>query len=258
MKKIYTLVRNLRMSFKRATFELATCLPGMVHTSWLLVVSGLIFKKRTWIQLIQYWQLVDEGFDNEAQKKKVIRYGKVSFVLWPSTIGFLWIYYIISLGIEVLLSFMTEAGPAAVLVPAFILFVLQGLAGMTIFVAGMLICCIIGIFVNVVFALIRSRINFYVALLTGIVNTLLLFIYHYTVPLFYLQSRFLPSDMRDSYFSVISSYEFAISAVVGLFSIIGIGSIHDQFLKTDGMFRLFKINLKDPKRTVAPAEESSL
>lgn len=245
--KLYVASRKMRVSLKRAMFELATCLPSMAHTSWLLIVSGLIFKKRTWDELSLYWQTVDEGFDNEAQKRKVIRYGKTSLVLWPALIGFLWIYYVLSQGTEHLLASVQDAGMVIVLIPTILLFVLQALAGVVIFIAGMMICCIIGILINVFLALIRSRINFYVALAVGLGNTVLLFIYHYTIPIFNIQSTFLPVDMRADYLEVISSYEFLISAIVGLFAMIGIGSIHAQFLKTDGMFRLFKINLRESK-----------
>lgn len=250
--KLYTTYRRLRVYFKRSMFELATCLPAMAYTLWMLIISGLIFKKQTWDELSLYWQQVDEGFDNEAQKQKVLRYGKTSIALWPCILAFLWLYYVLSKGTEYLLTFMHDANFLLVVIPTLVLFILQSFAGIVIFLAGMLICCSIGILINVILALIRSKISFYAALTVGLIHLALLFAAHYTIPIFNVQSTFLPMDMRAGYLAVISSAEFLISAIVGLFSIIGIGSIHTQFLKVDGMFRLFKISLKEAKTEQSP------
>lgn len=232
-------------NLKRSWFEVHDNLPSMFFTALMLIKSGLIFKKNTWDELSLYWQRVDEGFDNEAQRRKVIRYGEVSIITWIVTVGFLWAYYLVSEGMTFLISLMNTSNAFIIFVPTALLFLLKAFAGLVIFISGMMICCIIGVLINVLLALIRSRIHFYAALSVGLVNMALLFITHYTIPIFVTQGSFLPEDMRSAYMNVISSSETLISGIVALFSVIGIGSIHTQFLKTDGMFRLFRISLKD-------------
>lgn len=242
-------------NLKRSWFEVHDNFPSMFFTTLMLISSGLIFKKTTWDELSLYWQRVDEGFDNEKQKRKVIRYGKVSIIAWMITLAFLWAYFLVSEGISFLITAINTSNDFILFLPAALLFILKTFAGVVIFIAGMTICCIIGVFINVLLALIRSKINFYVALAVGLANMILLFATHYTIPIFMAQGSFLPVDMRDAYLNVIFSYETLISAIVGLFSVIGIGSIHMQFLKTDGMFRLFRINLKEKQIALKSIQE---
>ena len=217
----------------------------MFFTALMIIGSGLIFKKTTWDELSLYWQRVDEGFDNEAQKRKVMRYGEVSVLTWLITVAFLWAYYLVSEGIAFLVSLINTSDSVLLFLPTILLFIFKTFAGLVIFLAGLMISCIIGVLINVVLALIRSRINFYAALTVGLLNMILLFTTHYTVPIFNAQGFLLPEEMRVPYLQVILYSEILISGIVGLFSVIGIGSIHTQFLKTDGMFRLFRINLKE-------------
>lgn len=230
--------------------ELQTNLPSMLLTSYLLIASGLIFKKKTWDELSLYWQQVDEGFDNEAQQRKVVFYGKASLVAWGITVAFLWVYHLLSIGIQWLTYYIGQENFLIFIMPAIILAILKAFAGIVIFLSGMVICSVIGILLNVILALIRSKINFYVASAVGLGNMLLLFLTHYTIPIFQAQSNLLPDAMKHDYNAVISSAEFMISAIISLFSIIGIGSIHTQFLKTDGMFRLFRLGLREEKDVV--------
>lgn len=240
-----SLLKRTILNSKRSWVDVHANLPSMITTALLLVNSGLIYKKSTWDELSLYWQRVDEGFDNEAQKQKVVRYGEVSLITWVVTVAFLWAYYLVSTGIGFLISLINSSDSIILFVPTVLLFILKTFAGIVIFIAGLIVCCIIGVLINVALALIRSRINFYAALTVGLLNTILLFVTHYTVPIFNAQGIFLPEAMRDAYLNVILSSETLISGIVALFSIIGIGSIHMQFLKTDGMFKLFRINLKE-------------
>lgn len=239
--------RATKVNLRRTAMELQTNLPSMILTSYLLIASGLIFKKKTWDQLNLYWQQVDEGFDNEAQRRKVIFYGKASLLAWGITVAFLWVYTLLSIGIQWLTAFIGQENFLLFIIPAVALAILKTFAGIVIFLSGIVICCVIGILLNVVLALIRSKFNFYVASAVGLGNMILLFLTHYTIPIFQAQSNLLPDTMKHDYNTVISSAEFLISAIISLFSIIGIGSIHTQFLKTDGMFRLFRLGLSEPK-----------
>lgn len=227
----------------------------MFLTAIMLIGSGLIFKKTTWDELSLYWQKVDEGFDNEAQKRKVIRYGEVSLITWLVTVAFLWAYFLVSEGISFLITLINNSSSILLFVPTVLLFILKAFAGFIIFITGLMICCIIGVLINVLLALIRSKINFYAAVIVGLANMVLLFATHYTIPIFNAQGSFLPEAMRDAYLHVIMSSETLISGIIGLFSVIGIGSIHTQFLKADGMFRLFRINLKAKSLEVKPVQD---
>jgi hypothetical protein len=248
---VFRFYRATKVNLRRTAMELQTNLPSMILTSYLLIASGLIFKKKTWDELSLYWQQVDEGFDNEAQQRKVGFYGKASFMAWGIAVAFLWVYTLLSTGIQWLTIFIGQENFLLFIIPAIILAVLKTFAGIVIFLSGMVICCVIGILLNVLLALIRSKFNFYVASAVGLGNMILLFLTHYTTPIFQSQSNLLPDAMKHDYNAVITSAEFMISAVISLFSIIGIGSIHNQFLKTDGMFRLFRLGLKE-ENEVAP------
>lgn len=223
----------------------------MVITAYLLIVSGLIFKKKTWDELSLYWQRVDEGFDNEAQRKKVLSYGKASMIAWITTAAFLWLYTLTSTGIQWLTEFIGSENFLLFFIPAIILSILKALSGIIIFFSGLTICCAIGVLINIFLALVRSKINFYVTCAVGLGNMVLLFLTHYTIPIFQVQGSILPDTMKADYLAVINSSENLISAIVGLFSVIGIGSIHTQFLKADGMFKLFRLGLKE-KQQQAP------
>lgn len=229
---------------KRSWVDVHANLPSMMTTAGWLVGSGLIFQKTTWDELSLYWQRVDEGFDNDAQKKKVIRYGQTSVMAWLIAVAFLWAYHIVSVSIAFLISLINSSDALILFLPTVLLFILKTFAGIVVFITGLIICCVIGVLINVALALIRSRINFYVALTVGLLNMALLFLTHYTVPIFNAQGSFLPEVMREAYLHVILSSETLISGIVGLFSVIGIGSIHIQFLKADGMFKLFQMSLR--------------
>lgn len=255
-RKLFTaLFHKLVHNLKRSWFEIHDNLPSMFFTALMLVSSGLIFKQATWDELSLYWQRVDEGFDNEAQKRKVIRYGKLSVITWIVTLAFLWAYFLVSEGISFLITAINTSNAFILFIPTAILFILKTFAGVVIFMAGIMICCMIGVLINVLLALIRSRISFYAALAVGLANMVLLFMTHYTIPIFMAQGSFLPAAMRDAYLNAIFSSETMISGIVGLFSVIGIGSIHMQFLKTDGMFRLFRINLKEKQIALKTMQE---
>lgn len=241
--------RAAKINLRRTAMELHTNLPSMILTAYLLIASGLIFKRKTWDELSLYWQQVDEGFDNDAQQRKVVFYGKASFLAWGITVAFLWVYTLLSTGIQWLTVFIGPENFLLFFIPAIILAILKTLTGIVIFLSGMVICCVIGILLNVLLALIRSKFNFYVASAVGLGNMILLFLTHYTIPIFQAQSILLPDATKHDYSAVISSMDFMISSIISLFSIIGIGSIHTQFLKTDGMFRLFRISLKESKHS---------